>query len=381
MKPATKVATTPSASTASAPRKQRAHGEITVFLRPDRGSAYYYRLRVDGKNITKCTGCTDKRAAQKNAALAARAARARDWSKLDHMTVRNTYATTGELLQAYADHATATSATAAADRFLRYVREAFATATPEDISTRESLAPDHLRAWIHAQERSGRSPAGIHSDVQTIKSIVARTRAHIYNSMKLPDLLPFRAVTGGSAKSAGYQPIAREVLRRMDSAARIPLRRHDPRTWGVYWIMRRAGLRNIEVAALRWEWIEEQPDGSADIVLIPRDGWDPKGSAGRVPISRRFLRLLRAVFPHTTGPVIPRRNPTDIKRLTERTINAFCRPFIPPPGKGAYMLRKEFGSRIAARDGIEIASRLLRHADITTTFQHYHSLLKRPDPL
>jgi integrase len=42
-----------------------------------------------------------------------------------------------------------------------------------------------------------------------------------------------------------------------------------------------------------------------------------------------------------------------------------------------HTLRKEFGSRVAAEHGIYAASRLLRHADITTTAQYYLDKKKR----
>jgi len=67
--------------------------------------------------------------------------------------------------------------------------------------------------------------------------------------------------------------------------------------------------------------------------------------------------------------------------LTERKINGFVRPFVPERTKGAYELRKQFGAEVAQRDGIEVASRVLRHVDIKTTWKHYHALLNEPAPL
>jgi integrase len=72
---------------------------------------------------------------------------------------------------------------------------------------------------------------------------------------------------------------------------------------------------------------------------------------------------------------------TEAFDLTHYGINEFVRQFIPDGEKGAYNLRKEYGAQIAGRDGIDVASRLLRHRDIQTTFNHYHNLIKRPKPL
>jgi hypothetical protein len=57
------------------------------------------------------------------------------------------------------------------------------------------------------------------------------------------------------------------------------------------------------------------------------------------------------------------------------------RPFVPDRTMAAYELRKQYGSEIARHDGIEVASRVLRHVDIKTTWKHYHALLNEPAPL
>jgi integrase len=100
-----------------------------------------------------------------------------------------------------------------------------------------------------------------------------------------------------------------------------------------------------------------------------------------VPVRLRLLAQLRRALGRDGEFVIPRGNPTDAHALTHRTINAFVRPFIPERTKGAYELRKQFGAEIAMRDGIEVASRVLRHVDIKTTWKHYHALLNEPAPL
>ncbi len=79
--------------------------------------------------------------------------------------------------------------------------------------------------------------------------------------------------------------------------------------------------------------------------------------------------------------VLPRTSPTDAHNVTHYGINEFVRLYIPDGERGAYNLRKECGAQIAARDAIEAASRLPRHRDIQTTFNHYHNLINRPKPL
>jgi hypothetical protein len=57
-----------------------------------------------------------------------------------------------------------------------------------------------------------------------------------------------------------------------------------------------------------------------------------------------------------------------------------ARRFIPDGSKGAYNLRKEFGSAIVERNGIETAAKLLRDS-IAVVEAHYFGLLDRPKPL
>jgi integrase len=203
----------------------------------------------------------------------------------------------------------------------------------------------------------------------------------------------FRAVKGKVRAREefyeGYVPVSAEVLARMDAAAE-QLRKsadlEERKIWAVYALMRWCGLRNSEVGALRWEWLVRGQRGFLWKFERYQDEagvWQlPKGRPGQVPVRSRLLGQLRyALKSRRVGFVIPRVNRTEVEVLTERRINAFVRPFIPDRMKGAYELRKQFGAEVARRDGIEVASRVLRHADIKTTWKHYHALLDEPAPL
>ena len=51
------------------------------------------------------------------------------------------------------------------------------------------------------------------------------------------------------------------------------------------------------------------------------------------------------------------------------------RRHLPDRQKGAYELRKQWGSEMALRYGIERAARLLRHQGIQTAWKHYIDML------
>lgn len=348
-------------------------------------NGWYYRVQIDGKRSEKSTGiCLNTKsgriAAEAKAKQISEQLRTGNEEELAKLVRRPGYATAGEVADIYEQHGPEASRRAGATRFAAYVRDVSGRDDWREQSCADVLKADALREWIRQQRAAGRSENGIHSDVQTIKSVVARKRSYLLKDLKLPALEDFHSVSGGSSATEGYQPIDRRVLKRMDAAARIPLRRENPRAWATYWLMRKAGLRNDEVQHLKWSWVDWQNDGTADLVLITRKDWSPKGRSGRVPIRARVLRVIQRALGEGEY-VLPRTSETDAYNVTHRDINVFVRRFLPDEEKAAYNLRKEFGATISARDGIEVASRLLRHRDISTTFAHYHNLIKRPKPL
>jgi integrase len=362
----------------------RKHNEVSVYWKPSR-NGWYYRVQMDGRRVEKATGVSinskaGKMAAEAKAKRIAEGLRTGSQEELAKVVRRPGYATAGEIVDRFKQHAPAGSATKAASGFAKYVAEASGRADWRAVSSHSVLTAPVLRLWITERLRAGRTDAGVRSSVQTVKQVVAQRRMHLFADMTLPDLTEFWKVSGGKMQDQSYEPIARDILRRMDAAARCPLRRENPRVWAIYWLMRRAGLRNSEVAKLRWEWVDWLPGGGVDLVLTKRPDFTSKnGKYGRVPVNGRLMRLIAA----TLGKgeyVIPRAHKTEAEDLTHDGVNAFVRRFIPDGAKGAYNLRKEFGSRIAQRDGLEVAAKLLRDS-MDVVEKHYHALLERPKPL
>lgn len=140
-----------------------------------------------------------------------------------------------------------------------------------------------------------------------------------------------------------------------------------------------AGLRRNEIDKLPWSafrWNE-------GIVRIETtEHFKPKtsDSGGDVPLDKELLAAFRGWFAKATGAFVIEAIgdlPTDPTYTYYRAhrhfdaLNAWLR------GKGLialkplHELRKEFGSQICAKYGIYAASRMLRHADIAITAQHY----------
>jgi integrase len=363
----------------------RKHGEITVEWRAAK-NAWYFRVQENGKRVAKSTGVRIQSASGRAAALLkakaiAGALATEDEHKIAAVVKRPGFAKCGEVADLFDLHGPAKSKAKAVSRFGAYVREVSGKADWREVSTHLVLTPEAMRSWIDAKIKAGKSESGTRSDVQAVRQVVAQRRMHIFKEIKLPNLDEFYKVSGGAAPDQAYDPVSRKVMRSMDRAARIPLRKANPRVWAIYWLMRKAGLRNSEVEKLEWKWIEFKDDKSVEIAMLRRDNWKSKnGKYGRVPFNPRLMRLMRAALGQEGEFVLPRTSETDAYNLTHYDINEFVRRFIPDGSKGAYNLRKEFGSAIIERDGIETAAKLLRDS-IAVTEAHYYGQLNRPKPL
>jgi integrase len=368
-------------------RRQRRHHEVSVFKEPG-SEFYYYRVKIHGKRFKRSTNMTTLSAAISKAKVI-RQQLLEDGQARDSMK-RPGYATVGDVLAVWLERSPATTRKNNASAFRKWVRS-FCNAEPDEVSmTRCSaeLFERYLQKWPG-------SPQGRESTWRQIRAIFAKEPMRWYKQagLVLPDMEEFRAVRGKVRAREeffeGFVPIPADALKRMDAAAEA-LRRsallEDRRIWAVYALMRWCGLRNIEVAALRWEWLVRGQRGylwKFERYQDEEGNWQmPKGRPGQVPVRTRLLGQLRyAMKTRRTGFVIPRANKTEANTLTERGINDFVRPFIPDRKKVAYELRKQFGAEVAQRDGLPVASRVLRHKDFKTTWNHYHALLNEPAPL
>ena len=366
--------------------KRRRHSEVSVFKEPG-SEFYYYRVKLHGKRFKRSTGQTTLQAAIAQAKIIRR-------ELLEDGQGRATmkrpgYAALAEVLAVWEEMSEAETRKNNMSAVRKWVRS-FCSGEADNVCMTKLTAEQfdrYLRNWPG-------SPAGRKSTGAQIRAVFAPEPMRWYakRELVLPDMAEFRAVKIGvratEQRFEGFTPIPEEVLRRMDAAA-DRLRRASSgglrRVWAVYALMRWCGLRNIEVAALRWEWLVEGSRGRlwrlAPWRLEDGSYFQPKGRSGDVPMREDLLEQLAAATGNRAGFVIPRANPTEAETVTERTINRFVRRFIPDRNKGAYELRKQFGAAVALRDGLEVASRMLRHCSIQTTWKHYHALLNEPAPL
>jgi hypothetical protein len=366
---------------------KRGHSDVTVYREPGQ-QVYYYRVQVGRRRFKRSTGKTNYKEALAQAKIIARALR-EDGQARTTMK-RPGYATVGDVLAVWLERSPAKTRKNNASALRKWVRSFAGTDADAVCMTRLSAEAfeRYLRAWPG-------SPEGRASTWRQIRAVFADQPMRWYRQAELvlPDMTEFRLARAETSareqRFEGFTPIAAEVLAEMDRAAER-LRRsssvEERRVWAAYALMRWCGLRNVEVAALRWEWLVR---GSRNFLwrfegrqLEDGSWYAPKGRPGDVPVRRRLLGQLRwALKTRRSGFVIPRANPTDAETLAERSINEFVRPFVPDRTKAAYELRKQFGAEYCLRHGIEQTSRVMRHGDIKTTWKYYHALLNEPAPL
>jgi hypothetical protein len=242
------------------------------------------------------------------------------------------------------------------------------------------------------QASSSRAAVTTNRMMRSARSMFSRRAGEFYHGLKLPDISAWLGVSFLKAhEDHRFHRIDEGTLKRMDdgTVAMWRLARWKGQAdgvrwrnaWATYWLMRRCGLRNDEVAELRWEWFSQR-DGKVWLDMRERAYWRPKGSAGQVPMAADLHANLLDRFgpprPGETGFVLQSSHSARWDGA-HREVNLYVRRFLPNTSKGAYQLRKQWGSEMARRYGLETAARLLRHSAIKTAWEHYYDDLKLQD--
>jgi integrase len=147
----------------------------------------------------------------------------------------------------------------------------------------------------------------------------------------------------------------------------------------VFLLATMAGLRRNEIDKLQWQAFR----WTAGVIRIePTEHFTLKtaDSGGDVPIDKELVALFRGWHAKATDSFVieadgePRTGTTYTAYRAQRHFDLLTTWL---RGKGVtaikplHELRKEFGSQLCAKAGIYVASRMLRHADIAITAQHY----------
>jgi integrase len=251
------------------------------------------------------------------------------------------------------------------------------------------LSPEAIQKWRMEYVKRAKTPAEQRSRMTSCNSTLRQARSlfgkKIIRFVPLPEPPPFQQVEFFPRQSAKYfsRIDAKALLRQ----ARNELAENNSAAFLVVLIALAAGLRKGEIDTLCWHQIDFE---RGVIRVEPTDKASLKSadSRGEVPIDASVVELLRGFRARASGAFVieggdgvagPRTwgRHYRVQGVFDR-VTAWLRKHGVTAKKPLHELRKELGALITAEHGIYAASRVLRHADLSTTAAHYTDLKTRP---
>jgi integrase len=249
------------------------------------------------------------------------------------------------------------------------------------------VTPDKVNKWrIGFVERAGGKPVMQRRARITCNSVMRQAKslfspdllAHV--SLHKPDKLPFDGVAFYERESQRYR--SNIDIEALIQAAVQELPQEQLK---IFLLATMAGLRRNEIDKLQWSAFRWN---DSVIRIEETEYFAPKSSdgAGDVEIDKELLAKFRDWHARATGAFVveadaePRIATTYAHYRAQEDFDALiewlCSKGITAK-KPLHELRKEFGSQVCAKYGIYAASRMLRHADIRVTAEHYLDAKKR----
>ena len=228
------------------------------------------------------------------------------------------------------------------------------------------------------------------STIRMARSLFAPKVVKFIPELRLPEPLPFAGVEFYPRQSAKY--FSKIDPKELLLAAQDELSEKDPSAFLAMIMALAAGLRRGEIDSLCWG----QVDFNRQLIRVEETemgGLKSRDSRAEVPIDENVVAILRGFHAKlksrdTAGVfVVPGTGKAGGHKKWGRQYRAdavFTRLTDWLRGKGVdarkplHELRKELGALVTAEHGIYAASRVLRHADVSTTARHYSDLKTRP---
>src|SRR6266436_1954759 len=251
------------------------------------------------------------------------------------------------------------------------------------------LSPAAIQKWRMAYVKRAKTPAEQRSRMTSCNSTLRQARSlfgkKIVRFVPLPESGPFQHVEFFPRQSAKY--FSRIDAKALLTQARNELAGNDSPAFLVVLIALAAGLRKGEIDTLCWHQIDFER-GLIRVEHTDMARLKSADSRGEVPIDVSVVELLRGFRARASGVFVieggdglsgPRtwgRN-YRVQNVFDR-VTAWLRGHGVTAKKPLHELRKELGALITSKYGIYAASRVLRHADLSTTAAHYTDLKTRP---
>ena len=246
------------------------------------------------------------------------------------------------------------------------------------------VTPDKVNKWrIAFVRKAGKNPMkqrqkriSCNSMMRQAKSLFSpELLAHV--AMHKPDKLPFDGVAFYGRESMRYNSTV-DIEALISDAVR-ELSQDKEEELKIFLLATMAGLRRNEIDKLQWQAFRWN-DGVIRIETTKHFAPKTSDSGGDVPIDKELAALFQGWRAKATGSFVIEadREPVSGASYThyraQQHFDALIK-WLHKKGvtaeKPLHELRKEFGSQLCSKYGIYTASRMLRHADIAITAQHY----------
>lgn len=266
-----------------------------------------------------------------------------------------------------------------------------------DAAGLDLLSPTAVQSWRLAYVARAKNPkqeasrmTSCNSTIRMARSLFAPKVVKFIPELRLPEPLPFAGVEFYPRQSAKY--FSKIDPKELLLAAQDELSEEDPAAFLAMILALAAGLRRGEIDSLCWG----QVDFNRQLIRVEETemgGLKSRDSRAEVPIDENVVAILRGFHAKlksrdTAGVfVVPGTGKGGGHKKWGRQYRAdavFTRLTDWLRGKGVdarkplHELRKELGALVTAEHGIYAASRVLRHADVSTTARHYSDLKTRP---
>jgi integrase len=262
-----------------------------------------------------------------------------------------------------------------------------------DAASLSILTPSAIQKWRLAYvKRKAKTPAeeksrmvSCNSTLRQARSLFGKKIVRFLPDMRLPEPKPFEGVEFFPRQSAKY--FSRIDAKVLMQQARDELAETDSPAFLVMLLALAAGLRKGEIDTLCWH----QVDFLRAVIRVENTETARLKSAdsrGEVPIDSSVATILRGFRARATAPFVieggegsagPKMWGRNYRvQVVFDRVTAWLRAHGVTARKPLHELRKELGALITAEHGIYAASRVLRHADLSTTARHYTDLKTRP---
>ena len=186
---------------------------------------------------------------------------------------------------------------------------------------------------------------------------------------------PFEGITFEKRQTQRYQSSFN--IYSLIKAAKDELREPEPEMFKIFLLASMAGLRRKEIDCLLWDQVKVD---TGVIRIEPTKYYHPKSedSIGDIEVDSELLTVFQEMKNGNgkhplfvvESSAVPQSASYRCSYLFKKMIEWLKKHGV-QGSKPLHQLRKEFGSLIADQHGIYVASRMLRHSDISVTASHY----------